>query len=610
MTETDNAQLQLSPTSLTVKIDGVTISTPTWDKALKLLSQQAAIRRRLINFTICDSDSTEHAVNSINQAEQIQGAVGNPQANVILNQWAIQNAAGQSLITFPTLTAAQKHIQLVADICRASILVNITGTRPDTEFPHTFSPDGITSGSVTELSQTELEDTLLAADLNKPDSETHKKHTENDGEPSAVPNGTAEPNEEPAPAVFLFEDTDQTSEPQKTPLLENLTGYIKTIETPAILMPTRNKFIAGGAVALIGLAAFGLTAPLLSAHDTTATVKLTDTSVSVPVGYAETPLWSINIPEDAQVKATRTATALIGKETLSLYNSDTGEKIRDISLDSPITTFGEVALGEETAVVWRTGNTLQAWTPSTGVDKDLLTVDITSDTALSGSGGNLLVTTPSQTQVLTKDGLKKYTVPADLSAMAATENSIVAGNFSPTVYTLGQDGKATSETTLQVPTEGQSIHSWEHADENITVTIWALNPEATCDSTDKSGCDEDVTVAIHSLHDGSITTSYETKLEAVAGMTWVDGESDLYGGFGPYVIDEKTGQQVTALPKGLKAEKIKGNFTLSTDEQGHTVIFHSDNDGYELTSVLLAQTTSQAILQQGNRIVSYPLASV
>lgn len=622
-----DSQLQLYPTQLTVHIDGVTIEATTWRRVLQLLSQQSAIRRYPIHFGIYDSDRTVLSQQVIDPQGKYTAQTGEEKASVTLDQWSILNSQGNVIIAFPTMEAAKHHIQLVSDICHAAISIEIKGQNPDEVEQQSFLPAGITTGSVVAISQEELESNLLATDLEVREQERAEEPVP-PAEPESpardipavfldtVPSGTepAEPITEKHPQVtpaepeYLFEDDEPT--PAKRPWYSSVAEKTRQVELPLFLESTRNKVLLGAGATALVLSVVGISALIASNTDSVATAKLTDTSLSVPAGYSDQPTWSLNIPQDAQVKATRTVTALITSDTLTLYSSNTGEKIREIKLTSPITTFGEVRIDGEDGIVWRTGNTVNAWTDYIGSQGKLITANVPADTKLSGSGEALLATTADATKVLTKDGFKAYKIPAGLSAMAATEQNVVAGSFSPEVYLLDSAGNKTKETTLQAPHDGQSLYAWKHADESITATIWADNPDAVCTEADNSGCDEKATVAVHSLDDGHLTTSYETTLANINNLQWVDGEGDLYGGFGRYVIDEKSGEQVTALPQDLTAERIKGNFTLSTDSKGNKVAFHGADNGYLLTSVLLAETKSSVILQQGNKIVAYPLTSV
>lgn len=620
-----DSQLQLYPTQLTVHIDGVTIEATTWRRVLQLLSQQSAIRRYPLHFGIYDSDRTVIARQVIDPQGKYSTESGEEKATVTLDQWSIFNSHGNEIIAFPTLEVAKHHIQLISDICHAAISIEVKGQAPEHSEQHSFLPAGISTGSIASISQEELESNLLATDLEVREQERSEENAPAPEEPlvsapavftETVPSGTApdEPITEKHEQVateepeYLFEDEEPT--PVKSPWYSKPLDKARQIELPLFLDSTRNKVLLGAGVATLLLSAVGISALIASNTDSLATAKLTDTSLSVPAGYSDQPVWSLNIPQDAQVKATRTVTAFITADTLTLYSSNTGEKIREIKLTSPITTFGEVRIDGEDGIVWRTGNTVNAWTDYIGSQGKLITANVPADTKLSGSGEALLATTSDATKVLTKDGFKAYKIPAGLSAMAATEQNVVAGSFSPEVYLLDSAGNKTKETTLQAPHEGQSLYAWKHADESITATIWADNPDAVCTEADNSGCDEKATVAVHSLDDGHLTTSYDTTLANVNNLQWVDGEGDLYGGFGRYVIDEKTGEQITALPQDLTAERIKGNFILSTESKGNKVAFHGADNGYLLTSVLLAETKSSVILQQGDKIVVYPLASV
>lgn len=648
------AQLTLSPASMTVFIDGVSLQSGSWDKTLSLLANQAAIRRRPLIFSVLDADTTVHSLHSITGTKDIDTAddAQQPTATVTLSEWSINSREGNPLINFATLDEALKHIQLVADVYRAPIIVDVLGTAPGASETHTFGPEGATTGSLTALSQTQLESNLLSTELTEhshpvaatepetePDEPVDESALEESaGETSTVPNGTVEPQtvtvhsnkatditeeailpeetvstpvidkgqtEEPQ---YLFEDEPVHTRAPKTPFYQRITENIPAVEVPPFLESTRNKVLAGAGLFLLGFAAIGITAPLLSGADKPDTAKLTDTSVAVPVGYSSDPLWSLDIPQDAQIKATRTATAIFTTKTLSLYDTSTGQKIRDIALKSEISTLGEITIDGTPSLIWQSGNTLYAWNSSRGADQELITVELEPDTTLSSSGDALLVKTPSKTQILTGKGLKDVKVPAGQTPMSATDTTVIAASFDPAITRIDTASGKSTNIPLLPPHEGQAIQSWKHADDAMVASVWAENPDAICDSTDSSGCNEDVTFAIHNLTDGSVVQSYDVKLEDVASTAWIDGESDIYGGFGSYVFDESTGQQVTVLPDELTAEKIKGHFILSTGKEGQNLAFHSSDSGYQLTSILLAQTTDSVVLQQGEQIIAYPLA--
>lgn len=612
-------QLQLTPSAFTVTIDGVTIEVTTWEKAISLLSQQATIRRQPITFRVTGTQADTPAF-SLTSTGEISRLTGKPpaRASVQLSNWNISRLNGPTLITFPTQQAATHHIQLVADIAKAHIPILITGYYTTHE-EHNFTPAGANTGSLPALSQEDLESSLLATEPG-PDTGPHQEvepshlmplpHQE-EAAIETVPAGTQPPAPQPHQPTdklaYLFEETEHTK-PHKTPLWNRLTQARTSIPTPAILEPRRNKIIAATAATTLLLAISGITSIIVAKTEPTPTAGISDTVLSTPAGYSDQPIWSLTLPDGAFVKATATATALITDETLSLYDSSNGEKIRDIPLTSPIDTLGEANIDGQPALIWRTGATLYAWSSSAGNQGKLITADLDPGTTLSGTGQEVLALTPNSAAILTGKGLQPYTVPADFTAIAATDKGIIAGNFTPTVLTITPEGATEAETQLTAPHPEQHLHSWKHANQNITATIWAENPEAICDPKDTSGCDEEVTLALHHLTDGTITSSYDLTLEDVAALPWVEGEGGQYGALGSYVFDETTGQQVTVLPQGMTVEKIKGRFSLTTGKDGAPLVFHSTHDGYQLSSVLLAQTDSATIIQQGDRVVAYPLA--
>lgn len=611
-------QLQLTPSAFTVTIDGVTIEVTTWEKAISLLSQQAVIRRQPIIFQVSGTQASNPTF-SLTATGELSQLTGQPPARAIvqLADWNISRLGGPTLISFATEQAATHHIQLVADIAKAPIPVLITGHYTQDE-ELSFTPMGANTGPLAALSQEELESSLLAAEPGA-DKELRKLEELSPDIPSVhqeasdvetVPTGTPTlpaPDSQGESPIYLFEDTEQIT-PSRTPFWQKLTQTAQSIPTPAFLEPTRNKVITGAGIAALLLSIGGISAAIISNTDSTPTAGISDTVLSIPAGYSDQPIWSLNLPEGAFVKATTTATALITDETLSLYGSGNGEKIRDIPLESPIDTLGESTIDGQPALIWRTGNTLHAWTTNAGNQGEILTTELELGTTLSGTGQEVLALTPNSAAILTSKGLQPYAVPADFTAIAATDKGVIAGNFNPTVLTISPKGDTLAETNLSAPHPEQHLHSWKHANQHITATVWAENPDAICEQNDSSGCDEEVTLALHNLTDGTITSSYDLTLEDVTALPWIEGEGGQYGALGSYVFDENTGQQITVLPKGMAVEKIKGRFSMTTKDDGTPLIFHSTHEGYQLNIVLLAQTDSAVIVQQGDRVVAYPLA--
>lgn len=631
--------LILAPSPIKVTIDGVTIPADNWTSARGLMAQQVAVRRNNITFGITDRDGTSHGIYTIDKDGTIASTdlttLPKDSVDLVLEEWAILNN-NKKLISFKTLDKAFTHIQLVADTTKASIPITITGINPNKDIDRVFAAENINTGELQAITAEELERQMLEPHV----SRVEEQETVAEEEPTVRPvlpeladetelpevttvsNETTEPEqaeeavEEPAPEPEPEEESaDEEAEvaPEPTEEADHTDSFFNTWEIEEAEPKEKKQLhfrklikplsIAVATLALGATCVFGLTkfsADDNSAADNSNRTSISDTTSTIPNGYSNTALYSITIPDGAQTYATDAAISIINGQTVTLYNPENGQKIRDLKLDKAITSHGETTIGDENAIIFITDNKLTAYTPSMGADGKLITADLPDGSKYYASGSHLLVTNADDTKAwaLTKDGLTEYKIPDTLTPLSMSKAGLISSSFNLPVETTAADGSTIQTVNLSAPQEGYKLVNMPVTTDKMVVSIWA-ETDAPAD-TDKA------LIVTNNLADGSVASTTTTNYQEAKDRTWVKGQGNKVASYGDLIYDATNGKLITQLPTGYSVTKIKGNLVIAQAATGEPRIFQSDTPGYISTSPVLLQTDKTVTVQQGNKIVTYP----
>lgn len=375
------------------------------------------------------------------------------------------------------------------------------------------------------------------------------------------------------------------------------------------LTTTSGRVIGGLAAVLVGLGLWAGIATLTGGEEEAApqqTVSAVTTQTeTTPRGYMRQSEWTVPIPDKGKVFASDHAAVTMTSSKLTLYSPADGKKIRDVKLSAPVDYISETRIGDQDAIVWRTGGTLHAWTEKAGAKGKLVEAKMPSKSSVSTTGDQTLVVSDEGPSVLTAAGLQKLNRDGDLTPMAVDDEGLISGGFDAPVH-ISKNG-STKSVNLVPPKEGQRIHSWINAGHGFTATLWAKDPET-------QDPDQEVTMAVHNLATGEITTQAtgpfkdlkpgNASSEEQDGQRWITGQGARTAAYGTRVISLADGKQRTEIPGEYKVSKVKGDMVAAKrDDQSY--IFQGADEGYPMRSSLIAQTPTTVILQEGSNLVGY-----
>lgn len=423
-------------------------------------------------------------------------------------------------------------------------------------------------------------------------------------EPVHVEPPAPEPVETPAPAPAEPAVQEHPAEPTETNLPPAPT---ETKERPRL--SRRTLLIGGGALGatlLLGGGAYLATRTLAPGEATSdgLTDKLTtatgETKTSFD-GYGDTALYSIPISEQAKVFATAAAIAVQNNTTLDLYDTGTGELIRTVEVPEGISIIRETRIGEDPALVWRTGGKFQVYTRPMGKDKDLITLEKPASVTLIDSGQRPMLLDGAKVSEITATGEKNYETVAGSTPISIDAEGMISGSYEGPVIISAPDGKPIRTVDLTAPADNLHMVAWVYAGHGLTCTIWAEDPQAT-DATTPTH------LVLHSLSDGAVTADVPMPLGVAQSGKWNTGQGAVEAAYGQLVFSVARGELVTELPEGWAPVRIKGSHVIAEDSSGARQIFSGSNPGFVYSGNLLAQVEVGLVVQKGNAIMCYPSA--
>lgn len=423
-------------------------------------------------------------------------------------------------------------------------------------------------------------------------------------EPVHVEPPAPEPVETPAPAPAEPAVQEHPAEPTETNLPPAPT---ETKERPRL--SRRTLLIGGGALGatlLLGGGAYLATRTLAPGEATSdgLTDKLTtapgETKTSFD-GYGDTALYSIPISEQAKVFATAAAIAVQNNTTLDLYDTGTGELIRTVEMPEGISIIRETRIGEDPALVWRTGGKFQVYTRPMGKDKDLITLEKPASVTLIDSGQRPMLLDGAKVSEITATGEKNYETVAGSTPISIDAEGMISGSYEGPVIISAPDGKPIRTVDLTAPADNLHMVAWVYAGHGLTCTIWAEDPQAT-DATTPTH------LVLHSLSDGAVTADVPMPLGVAQSGKWNTGQGAVEAAYGQLVFSVARAELVTELPEGWAPVRIKGSHVIAEDSSGARQIFSGSNPGFVYSGNLLAQVEVGLVVQKGNAIMCYPSA--
>lgn len=655
------APLELAPSPLNLTYNGVSVPADNWQKARELMAQQVRINGVNLAFSITDRDGTHHGSYSIDREgtiAAIEPAHHKKNAELTLVEWAISTPS-RKLISFPTLEKAFVHLQLVAEATKASIPITITGLNPNADSERVFSPTTVVTGEFETISTAELEKQMLEPHISREAepvqeapviaSVAHTAELTDETELEAVtPEETAE--EDISSTTTVTNESVVSSDPEPEPDTEEIAevpstyrestlaglltsdpheehyddedepegdkrkSFVSSVAaTSSHLWNNQRKkvLIAGGSLlALLTISAAGIaTVNVLSDNKpTTASVQsISDSNTDVPAGYSTTSAWSVPIPADAKVQGTTAAAIIIDGRTLTLYDNQTGQKIRGIVSDYPISTIDETTIDGKPAIIWLNEDKtrISAWHQGLGADGDIITEKLPAKSQVTRNGQMLTITASGKVYTLASDGLTEYTKPkdAELTPWSISEEGLLSIGYDVPLKVTNPSGETVRSIDLTAPEKDYSMQTWVAAGNGYAASIWSKD-------VNKAEADQPVKLVIHNLSDGSVSTVIDgtySELAPSEKQMWKVGQGSTLASYGSYVFSLKDGSLVSQIDSSLSVLAPKGDFALGRSDAGNVYLFESHDEGYSLSGkYLLSQVPGMVITQKGGAMVAYP----
>lgn len=366
----------------------------------------------------------------------------------------------------------------------------------------------------------------------------------------------------------------------------------------------RGLLLGVAAVGLLGAGALGVRQLQSGAHGSNSgfTDKITtatDETKSGIEGYSTQGNYTLPISVDAKVFAAAAALAVQTGNTLDLYDSGNGKKIRTIEIPDGIQTIRESEIGDNPALIWKTGSKIVAFTSAMGEEGELITLDKSADTKLLDAGQRPMILDGNNVHEMTDKGEQEYLTITGLTPMAIDREGLISGSYDGPVTISSAEGKTLRTIELASPQEGLSLHQWVYAGNGLTATIWSQDILATDAKTE-------VQFALHRLSDGSVSAFVPMTLGDTADAQWNTGQGALAATYGPLVFNVARGELISELPDGWLPVRTKGSHVIAENADGKRLIFSGSNPGYAFNGSLLAQIPSGVIVQKGNAVICYP----
>ncbi len=379
-----------------------------------------------------------------------------------------------------------------------------------------------------------------------------------------------------------------------------------TVKEKGPTLPRRRLFTIAGAGAL-ALAGGAIALRTIGSDSSTAangglTDKLTTATGETKSGidgYSTTALYTVPISEEAKVFAAEAAIAIQNGTSLDLHSVSDGTKIRTIEVPDGIQSIRETRIGDDAALVWKTGAKIVAYTQSMGKDGALITLEKSTDTKLLDAGQRPMLLDGAKVFEITSSGEKEYTTISGATPIAIDKEGLISGTTDGLVTISTADGTPVRTLELTAPTEGLSLHQWVYAGNGLAATIWSADPLATDAKTPAH-------LTIHRLADGGVASDVQMSLGAAQEGTWITGQASIEASYGVLIFNVARGELVSELPSGWLPVRIKGSHVIAEDAAGTRQVFSGSNPGISFNGAILAQVTYGLIVQKGNAVLCYP----
>lgn len=386
--------------------------------------------------------------------------------------------------------------------------------------------------------------------------------------------------DEVAPVGFVADDDDDDDDEE---VEDEEVGSIADLVEQEGKRQRRSRYLKVGAAGVLAAALAGgvVMLPKITGQDspTVAGVeksttwlnevpRVTETSQGFPA-LDSAPVWTIPGGQDVRSAVFSAGILQLAGGKISVIDPADGKtELYSAELDAPIDYTLESRTREGDDVIsWVSAGKLTSWSDGS---KKATTWELPDGASVSSPGGGLMVSSRSGTFAAFPGvpKLAKIAAPEGYVVAAVDNRSAVAVNPSSTkVAVIPIEGGLTKDITLTPPTEGAKMHSTVHAGDGVIVALWAVSSVPNL-----------LTLSVHSLEDGSASSSVPVRTEQASTNVWNTGQGSKVGYYGPYTFDMKTKDPVVRFADQEVVQGAAGPITWTTN--GGEFVYQQDGQAW------------------------------
>jgi hypothetical protein len=250
------------------------------------------------------------------------------------------------------------------------------------------------------------------------------------------------------------------------------------------------------------------------------------------------PAYQFDVPSTAAVTASDRATVVVDQQEVWLYETETGTEIFHDEADAEVAFTVDTVVDDEPALAWRAGDELFVHLDS--APSKPLTVKLPKKAQVSSAGERLLISSEDSSEhyTLSSDALRELDVPDNAgTVMAVDADGALAAGFNTPVTVLDDDGTTVRTVELTPPSPSMGMSQWLSAGHGLAVIAWSTRQSS-------QSPDQPITVGVHSLDTGEVSSSVATTQGELAEWKWTRGQGYDRAALGPYAFDMNTGALV------------------------------------------------------------------
>lgn len=265
-----------------------------------------------------------------------------------------------------------------------------------------------------------------------------------------------------------------------------------------------------------------------------------------------TPVWRIDGGEKVRTAVFSAGIMRLDGQRMTIVDPDDGKTpMVSVKVTEPIEyTLESRDRNGDPVISWVSGGKLFSWLR--GEEKPR-SWELPAGGRVKSPGGGLMITADDGDYAAFPEekSLARIEAPAGYVVAAVDGRRAVTVNPANTKMAIVPiEGGRAENITLAPPFDGARIHSTVHAGDGVAVVLWSSNAMPRI-----------LTLSVHSLQDGSVSSSVPVLADKASSSTWNTGQGGVMGYYGPYTFDMKTKKPVSRFSEQESVQGAAGPIT-------------------------------------------------